>query len=111
VETAAEAAAAEAAPAPLPSAQLFRQGLLTAILNPKVALFQLAFFPQFVTPAEGSVLAQSLLLALTQVVIVVAGDSLFGLLGGHEAAVSIARGFFRAKAALSPRALRCGFVG
>ena len=59
--------------------QLFRQGLLTAILNPKVAVFQLAFFPQFVTPAAGSVLAQSLTLAATQLAIVVAGDSLFVL--------------------------------
>jgi threonine/homoserine/homoserine lactone efflux protein len=49
--------------------------LLTAVLNPKVAVFQLALFPQFVDPARGSVLVQSLLLAITQLVIVVAGDS------------------------------------
>jgi threonine/homoserine/homoserine lactone efflux protein len=54
---------------------MYRQGLLTAVLNPKVAVFQLALFPQFVDPAHGSVLAQSLVLAITQLVIVVAGDS------------------------------------
>ena len=56
-------------------ASMYRQGLLTAVLNPKVAVFQLALFPQFIDPARGSVLAQSLVLALTQLVIVVAGDS------------------------------------
>jgi len=54
---------------------MYRQGLLTAVLNPKVAVFQLALFPQFVDPARGSVLLQSLMLAITQLVIVVAGDS------------------------------------
>jgi threonine/homoserine/homoserine lactone efflux protein len=54
---------------------MYRQGLLTAVLNPKVAVFQLALFPQFVDPARGSVLLQSLVLAATQLVIVVAGDS------------------------------------
>jgi threonine/homoserine/homoserine lactone efflux protein len=38
---------------------------------------QLALFPQFVDPAYGSVLAQSLVLAATQVVINLAGDSVF----------------------------------
>jgi threonine/homoserine/homoserine lactone efflux protein len=63
-----------AAPHSTPRA-MYRQGLLTAVLNPKVAVFQLALFPQFVDPAHGSVLAQSLVLAITQLVIVVAGDS------------------------------------
>ena len=56
-------------------ASMYRQGLLTAVLNPKVAVFQLALFPQFVDPSRGSVLTQSLVLAATQLVIVVAGDS------------------------------------
>ena len=63
-----------AAPRVAPT-QMFRQGLLTSVLNPKVAVFQLALFPQFVDPARGSVLLQSLVLAVTQLVIVVAGDS------------------------------------
>ena len=64
------------APAPRVAAgQMFRQGLLTSALNPKLAVFQLALFPQFVDPARGSVLLQSLVLASTQLVIVIAGDS------------------------------------
>ena len=62
-----------------PTGKLIRDGLLTSLLNPKVALFQLALFPQFVTPGQGSVLAQSLVLATTQFVIVVASDSMFVL--------------------------------
>jgi threonine/homoserine/homoserine lactone efflux protein len=62
---------------PVPAARLFRDGMLTAVLNPKVAMFELALFPQFVDPAHGSVLAQSLLLGATQIVIAVLGDSVF----------------------------------
>jgi threonine/homoserine/homoserine lactone efflux protein len=60
-------------------AKLYRDGVITAILNPKVAMFQLALFPQFVDPAHGSVLAQSLVLGATQVGVHLAGDSMFVL--------------------------------
>jgi threonine/homoserine/homoserine lactone efflux protein len=44
-------------------ARIFRQGLLTNLLNTKVALFVLALFPQFVRPEAGSVAGQILVLA------------------------------------------------
>ena len=68
-----------------PAAKLFRMGLLTSILNPKVALFYIALFPQFVEPARGSVFAQSLALGLVQIVIALVGDTLFILAASRVA--------------------------
>ena len=65
--------------APEPPTKLFRTGLVTSILNPKVALFYLALFPQFIVPAQGHVLVQSLALGATQIVIAFVGDALFVL--------------------------------
>lgn len=53
---------------------LLRQAFIAAVINPKVAVFYLSLFPQFIDPAAGSVLAQSLLLGFMQVVIAAMSD-------------------------------------
>ncbi|CAM2900111.1 LysE family translocator [Chryseobacterium flavum] len=49
--------------------RLFMIGFLTNVLNPKVAVFYLSFFPQFIKPGYGSVLFQSFELGIIQVLI------------------------------------------
>jgi threonine/homoserine/homoserine lactone efflux protein len=42
-------------------------GFLTNALNPKIAVFYLSIFPQFVSPEYGSLFAQSLILGFVQI--------------------------------------------
>lgn len=46
-----------------PLLHIFRQGLVTNLLNPKMALFVLALFPQFIDPGKGSLVLQMLVFA------------------------------------------------
>jgi threonine/homoserine/homoserine lactone efflux protein len=54
----------DAAITPAALGVVFRQGMVTNVLNPKVALFFLAFLPQFVDPARGNAVMQTVLLGL-----------------------------------------------
>jgi threonine/homoserine/homoserine lactone efflux protein len=60
----------------------FSQGVLVATLNPKTALFFVAFLPQFVDPSRGSIAGQMLFLGCIFVMLAVISDSMYALLAG-----------------------------
>lgn len=61
---------------------IFIQGTFIAVLNPKTALFFLAFLPQFVDVSRGYIWEQTLLLGLTLVGLGICTDSIYALLAG-----------------------------
>ena len=65
--------------------RLFAMGLLTSLLNPKIAVMYLSLMPQFIEPGHGSVLAQSLALGCTQIVISVTVNALIATMAGSIA--------------------------
>ncbi|HEX5954993.1 MAG TPA: LysE family translocator [Solirubrobacterales bacterium] len=66
--------------------RLFTEGLLVGTLNPKLAIFLLAFLPQFIDPSAGPVWLQTLVLGSLFNVIAMAGDTLFALASGTAGA-------------------------
>ncbi len=65
-----------------PLSRVLVQAVLVQVLNPKVALFFLAFLPQFVDPSRGPVWTQTLILGATLAAIGLFTDGTFALLGG-----------------------------
>ena len=65
--------------------KLFAMGLLTNLLNPKIAMLYLALLPQFIDPTEGSVLMQSITLGSIQIVVSVGVNAMVAFAAGSIA--------------------------
>ena len=65
--------------------KLFAMGFVTNLLNPKIAMLYLALLPQFIDPAAGSVLTQSLVFGSIQTVISVSVNAMIALAAGSIA--------------------------
>ena len=69
-------------PTVLRASAAFRRGLLVGALNPKTAVFFLAFLPQFVDPASGPVWAQMTVLGILFILMASVPDACWAIAGG-----------------------------
>jgi threonine/homoserine/homoserine lactone efflux protein len=71
--------------------KLFAMGFVTNLLYPKIAMLYLALLPQFIDPAQGSVLMQSVVFGTAQIVISVSVNAGIAIAAGSIAAFLGAR--------------------
>jgi len=81
------------APLPAPLGRIFLQGFVTQLLNPKVAVFFVAFLPQFLNTSQ-AIAPQVMVLGIVYIAIAIAVDATYVL-----TAAAVSRHFMRSRSA------------